>query len=98
VMTVGIDYLSIGGYNRDGVETHQIMLGAGLWVIEGLDLSKVKPGRYELACLPLKIVGADGAPCRAVLRTLSGGSGGKGRRAAGPSVSRRNAPRLKKGG
>ena len=68
VMTVGVDYLSIGGFKKDGVETHRIMLGAGIWVIEGLNLSKVKPGKYELVCLPLKIVGADGAPARAVLR------------------------------
>ena len=68
VMTVGIDYLSIGGYNRDGVECHQIMLGAGIWVIEGIDLTKIKPGKYDLTCLPLKITGADGAPCRAILR------------------------------
>ncbi|MBI3877350.1 MAG: cyclase family protein [Verrucomicrobia bacterium] len=70
VMTVGVDYLSVGGYNKDGVECHQIMLGAEIWIIEGLDLSKVKPGKYELVCLPLKILGADGAPCRAVLRAL----------------------------
>ena len=72
VMTVGIDYLSVGGFNKDGVECHQIMLGAKqpIWIIEGLNLSKVKPGKYELACLPLKIVGADGAPCRAVIRAL----------------------------
>jgi len=68
VRTVGVDYLSIGGFKQDGVETHRIMLGAGIWVIEGLNLSRVKPGRYELCCLPLKIVGADGAPGRAVLR------------------------------
>ncbi len=72
VMTVGVDYLSVGGYMKDGVECHQIMLGASkpIWIIEGLNLAKIKPGKYELACLPLKIVGADGAPCRAVLRTL----------------------------
>jgi arylformamidase len=68
VMTVGVDYLSIGGYERDGVQTHQIMLGAGIWVIEGLNLSEVKPGYYNLICLPLKIAGADGAPCRVVIR------------------------------
>ncbi len=72
VMTVGVDYLSVGGYNKDGVECHQIMLGAKqpIWIIEGLNLAKIKPGRYELACLPLKIVGADGAPCRAALRQI----------------------------
>jgi arylformamidase len=72
VMTVGVDYLSVGGYNKDGVECHQIMLGAKppIWIIEGLNLAKIQPGKYELACLPLKLVGADGAPCRAALRPL----------------------------
>ncbi len=70
VRTVGVDYLSIGGWQRDGVETHQIILGAGIWVIEGLDLAAVKPGSYELVCLPLKLLGAEGAPARAVLRAL----------------------------
>ncbi|MDZ4288657.1 MAG: cyclase family protein [Prosthecobacter sp.] len=68
VRTVGVDYLSIGGFEKDGVETHQIMLGAGIWVIEGLNLAAIEPGRYEMICLPLKIMGADGAPCRVVLR------------------------------
>ena len=68
VRTVGIDYLSVGGYVHDGVETHQILLGAGIWLIEGLNLAAVKPGAYELICLPLRVVGADGAPARAVLR------------------------------
>jgi arylformamidase len=68
VMTVGVDYLSIGGYGKDVVETHQIMLGAGIWVIEGLNLADTKPGFYDMICLPLKIEGADGAPCRVVLR------------------------------
>lgn len=70
VRTVGVDYLSIGGFYQDGVPTHQTLLGAGVWVIEGLNLAAVTPGRYELICLPLKILGADGAPARAVLRTL----------------------------
>jgi len=67
---VGIDYLSVGAYEGDGVRTHQLLLGAGIWVIEGLDLSKVEPGAYELLCLPLKILGAEGAPARAALRRL----------------------------
>ena len=66
--TVGVDYLSVGGYSRDITETHQILLAAGIWIIEGLDLSKVKPGRYDLICLPLRIPGGDGAPARAILR------------------------------
>jgi len=70
VRTVGVDYLSVGGYMRDGVETHQAMLGAGMWLIEGLDLSKVKPGKVELICLPLKLVGCEGAPARAIVRPI----------------------------
>ncbi len=70
VRTVGIDYLSVGGYVYDGIETHQILLGAGIWLIEGLNLASVKPGEYELVCLPLRVVGADGAPARAILRSL----------------------------
>ncbi len=68
VRTVGIDYLSVGGYLHDGVETHRIVLGAGIWLIEGLDVSTVKPGAYQLVCLPLRVAGADGAPARAILR------------------------------
>jgi arylformamidase len=70
VQTVGLDYLSVGGFHRDLVETHLVLLGAGIWIIEGLDLSALEPGDYELACLPLKLVGADGAPARAALRRL----------------------------
>lgn len=68
VQTVGIDYLSVGGFFKDGVETHHTLLEAGIWLIEGLNLSEVEPGTYELICLPLKIVDADGAPARAILR------------------------------
>lgn len=70
VMTVGIDYLSVGGFRKDGVETHHALLGAGIWIIEGLNLAKIKPGRYELCCLPLKVMNSDGAPARAALREL----------------------------
>jgi len=70
VRTVGVDYLSVGGYAHDGVETHQVLLGAGLWLIEGLNLAAVAPGAYELVCLPLRVAGADGAPARAILRPL----------------------------
>lgn len=68
VLTVGVDYLSVGGYKTDGAETHRILLGAGIWIIEGLDLSHVEPGEYHLACLPLKLMGSDGAPARAAIR------------------------------
>lgn len=70
VQTVGIDYLSVGGFRDDLVETHEILLAAGVWIIEGLDLARIGPGRYDLACLPLRIMGSDGAPARAALRRL----------------------------
>lgn len=68
VRTVGVDYLSVGGYRTDSAETHRALLEAGIWIIEGLNLENVEPGDYELVCLPLKIAGGDGAPARAVLR------------------------------
>ena len=71
VQTVGVDYLSVDGFSTPGAETHHILLSAGVWIIEGLMLSHVEPGEYELLCLPLKIVGSDGAPARAVLRKLT---------------------------
>ncbi len=67
VMTVGVDYLSVGGFHRDGTATHQALLEANIWIIEGLDLTRVRAGRYMLHCLPLKIENGDGAPARAVL-------------------------------
>jgi len=70
VQTVGVDYLSVGGFDDSGPLTHRILLEAGIWIIEGLQLEHVAPGEYELVCLPLKIVGSDGAPARAVLRKL----------------------------
>jgi len=68
VRAVGMDYLSVGGNHKDGVQTHRKLLEAGIWIFEGLDLSRVKPGRYDLICLPLKILNSDGAPARAVVR------------------------------
>lgn len=70
VQTIGIDYLSIGGYEGNSTQVHNIILKAGIWVIEGLNLSKIKPGKYELICLPIQISGADGAPARALLRAV----------------------------
>ena len=68
VRTVGVDYLSVGGYGIDGAATHRTLLGAGIWIIEGLDLAGVLPGKYDLICLPLRILNSDGAPARAVVR------------------------------
>lgn len=71
IRLIGVDYLSVQRY-RDNALTHQILLGADVIALEGLNLSGVKPGLYELICLPLKLVGAEGAPARAVLRQISG--------------------------
>jgi arylformamidase len=67
VRTVGIDYLSIAGM-EEGVPTHRVLLEKGICIIEGLDLSAVEPGSYEMICLPLRLAGADGAPARVLLR------------------------------
>jgi arylformamidase len=66
IKLVGIDYASVAPFNSQAA-THQILLKAGMILIENLDLSEVSQGRYSLYCLPLKIVGADGAPARVIL-------------------------------
>jgi arylformamidase len=71
IQLVGVDYLSVGGYHSGNPETHRALLGAGIWIIEGLNLEYVEPGDYDLICLALKLVGADGAPARAVLRAIT---------------------------
>ncbi|OHD70623.1 MAG: hypothetical protein A2W19_03495 [Spirochaetes bacterium RBG_16_49_21] len=68
MILVGMDYLSIEAFIAPGNPVHRILLSNEIVILEGLNLSTVNPGRYELICLPLKIVGADGAPARAVLR------------------------------
>jgi arylformamidase len=70
VRLVGIDYLSIERFNFDKPATHWALLGAGVVIVEGLDLTEVTPGDYELICLPLKIKDGDGGPARVVLRDL----------------------------
>jgi len=66
VRLVGADTLSIEPDSTD-YPVHRILLGGGVVIVEGLDLSAVAPGSYQLVCLPLRIVGGDGAPARAVL-------------------------------
>lgn len=66
---VGIDYLSIAAWS-DLAVTHQILLGAGVVIVEGLDLRGITPDTYQLTCLPLKLLGRDGAPARAILTDL----------------------------
>lgn len=69
---VGIDYLSIEQFQSQTFEAHLALLGAGVVVLEGLDLRQVPAGTYHLTCLPLRIAEGtqDGAPARTVLRTL----------------------------
>jgi arylformamidase len=66
IKLVGIDYLSISPYQQSR-PTHEILLKAGVVIVEGLDLSGVSQGRYNLYCLPLKLAGSDGAPARVIL-------------------------------
>ena len=69
IKLVGVDYLSVEEFKKPGAPAHHVLLGAGTVVIEGLNLRDVDPGVYDMYCLPLRIVGADGAPARVVLRT-----------------------------
>jgi arylformamidase len=69
IKLVGWDYLSIEKFGSRDFPAHHALLGAGVLVVEGLDLSQVEPGEYELTCLPLKVAGGDGAPARVILRS-----------------------------
>ena len=64
IRLLGVDYLSVEAFQSADNEVHKILLGSGMVIVEGLDLSRVPPGRCQLACLPLKIEGGDGAPAR----------------------------------
>jgi arylformamidase len=68
IKVVGVDYLSVEQFKTPGAPAHHALLGAGVIVIEGLNLRDVEPGIYEMFCLPLRVVGSDGAPARVVLR------------------------------
>ena len=70
VKLVGLDYLSAAAATEQ-VPVHRAFLDHNVILLEGVDLSEVPPGRYELFCPPVKLAGSDGAPCRAVLRELA---------------------------
>jgi arylformamidase len=70
VELVGLDYLSVA-HADEQVPVHRAFLDHGVVLLEGVDLSAIVPGRYELICFPLRLRGLDGAPCRAVLRDLA---------------------------
>jgi arylformamidase len=67
VRLVGVDYLSVQLYKDTEPLTHQILLEAGVVIVEGLNLHKARQASYQLVCLPLKLTGSEGAPARAIL-------------------------------
>jgi arylformamidase len=69
ITLVGVDYLSVGVFEGDGPQTHRVLLGGGIWIVEGLNLSEVSEGKYDLVCLPLRIAGSDGSPARVAIRS-----------------------------
>lgn len=67
IYLVGIDFLGIEKRKNPGHPVHKALLSAGIVNVEGLDLEQVPAGTYQIACLPLKVVGADGCPARVFL-------------------------------
>jgi arylformamidase len=64
---IGVDYLSVAPF-VDPAPTHLILLEAGVWVMEALDLRSIPEGRYDYVAMPMKLAGSDGAPLRVILR------------------------------
>jgi arylformamidase len=69
IRAVGIDYLSIQRYG-DAWDTHRVLMQANVTIIEGLNLSNVAAGQYEMICLPLRLAGAEAAPARVLVRRI----------------------------
>ena len=67
ILLVGIDYLSVECFGSSDFPAHHTLLGAGVPIIEGLDLAAAEPGRYELTCLPIRLTNAEAAPARVIL-------------------------------
>jgi arylformamidase len=70
VRLIGTDCPSVDGMTSKMLESHAACLEAGVYILEGLNLTAVTPGEYQLVCLPLPLIGADGAPARAILMEL----------------------------
>ena len=68
VKLVGIDYISAEQFGAPAPKTHQILLGKGIPIVEGLYLKDVSAGDYDAIVLPIKVRGHEGAPARAILR------------------------------
>jgi len=75
VSMVGIDYLAVGSIKdmENLFEVHRTLLGSGIWIIEGINLSGIRAGQFELICLPLRISSADASPARALVKPIKGG-------------------------
>lgn len=69
VQLVGIDFLSIGTYDEDA-GVHRTLLSRGIWIIEGLYMNNITEGLYDMICLPIRLIGSDGAPARAILKKV----------------------------
>jgi arylformamidase len=67
VRLIGVDYLSIEQFHSGHHQTHKTLLKHDVVIVEGMNLAKVPAGQYNLYCLPLLLVGCDGAPARAIL-------------------------------
>jgi arylformamidase len=72
VVLVGVDYISAEQFGAPAPRTHQILLGRGIPIVEGLDLRSVQRGDYDVIVLPLKVAGHEGAPARAIFRRRTG--------------------------
>ena len=72
IRLIGIDYLSIEKFGEHDHEIHHVLLSHGVIILEGLNLSDIPAGKYELICLPLRLRSnkGDGAPARVVLRSF----------------------------
>ncbi len=71
VVLVGVDYISAEQFGAAAPRTHQILLGRGIPIVEGLDLRPAPAGDYEMIVLPLEVAGHEGAPARAIMRKRS---------------------------
>lgn len=67
IRTLGFDYLTIDPYNNPDFKSHYILLGHNIVIIEGLNLSAITPGEYQMVALPLKLQNGNGSPARVVL-------------------------------
>lgn len=72
VVLVGVDYISAEQFGAPAPRTHQILLGRGIPIVEGLDLRAVRAGEYDVIVLPIKVAGHEGAPATAIVRSRTG--------------------------